>query len=245
MNDDTMNDMPPSIESITEEATRRSGLNRRGFLGAAGAFSAAAFLAACGSSGGSDGTKSTTTAKSEMTTTTAASSTTAGSSGSASGDLKIGAFAASLEVLAVSTYGAALDAAKAGKLGTVPPAVAQFVTTAKAQHQEQLDAWNKALTAAGQKAVTDPPAALAKSVNDQFAKVTDVAGAAKLALSLEQAAAATYLAAIPEISTKEPLKLAASIQIIDMQHVAILLFALGKYPVPDTFASTKGAVSAS
>ena len=48
--------------------------------------------------------------------------------------------AASLEVLAVNTYGAALDAATSGALGDVPPAVAEFVTTAQAHHQAHLDA---------------------------------------------------------------------------------------------------------
>ena len=57
------------------------------------------------------------------------------------------ALAASLEVLAVNTYGAALDAATGGALGEVPPAVAEFVTTAQAHHQAHLDAWNEVLTA--------------------------------------------------------------------------------------------------
>src|SRR5215213_7724397 len=70
----------------------------------------------------------------------AGTSTTAG--GGAQGDLAIAMGAAGLEVLAVNTYGAALDAATAGDLGEVPPAVAEFATTAKMQHQAALDAWN-------------------------------------------------------------------------------------------------------
>lgn len=231
MSDDLMNPI--------QETPARKGLNRRGFLATAGALSAAAVLAACGSDsgGGSSpttggGAESTTTGGDDMTTTTAAGG------GGAEADLKTGAFAASLEVLAVNTYGAALDAATAGSLGEVPPAVAEFVTTAQGHHQEALDAWNKILTDNGADEVTDPPADLEKTVNDAFGKVTDVGGAAELALMLEQIAAATYLKVLPDLTVEGAIKLAASIQPIDMQHAAILTFVLGKYPVPDTFAST-------
>ncbi len=206
------------------------GFNRRGFLVTAGALSAGAVLAACGSDSKSS---STTTAAADKTTTTAAPA-----KGGAAADLKVGAVAASLEVLAVNTYGAALDAAGAGKLGKVPPAVAEFVTTAKKHHQDALDAWNKILTDNGAEAVTDPPADLEKTVNTEFGKVTDVGGAAKLALLLEQTAAATYLKVLPGLTVPGAIELAASIQPIDMQHAAVLLFVLGEYPVPDTFAST-------
>jgi len=238
----------PSLSTISEVAAKKSGLNRRGFLAAAGAFSAAAFVAACGSDKKSDSSssKNTTTTGADETTTSGGASggdtTTTAATADPKADLKVGAFAASLEVLAVSTYGAALDAATANKLGAVPPAVAEYATTAKMHHQAALEAWNKVLTGAGEPAVTDPPKALSDSVNAEFKKVTDIPGAAKLALSLEQAASATYLKAIPELATPDAIKLASSIQIIDMQHQAILNFALGNYPVPDTFASTKDAV---
>lgn len=237
----------PAIDSPTALVTEeRSGVNRRGFLAIGGALSAAALLAACGSDGDSAGDTSaplgsqttTTKAGSDETTTTAA-----GGDMSPEQDLKLGAFAASLEVLAVNTYGAALDAAQKGALGDVPPAVATFVTTAQKQHQAQLDKWNEVLTAAGEDEVTEPPKELEASVNAEFAKVSDVAGAAKLARDLEQIAAATYLSVIPMLATTDAIGLAASIQPIDMQHVAILNFALGEYPVPDTFATTDKAVA--
>lgn len=154
------------------------------------------------------------------------------------GDLTIGALAASLEVLAVSTYQAALDAAGSGALGAVPPAVAEYVTTARDQHQEHLDAWNGVLAAAGKPRVSAPPADLAKMVNDQFARVTTVVGAAQLALWLEQVAADTYLFAIKALESPEAITLAGSIFPIDRQHQSILLFVLGMYPVPQVFANT-------
>ena len=91
-------------------------------------------------------------------------------------------------MLAVNTSGAALKAAQANKLGAVPPAVATFVQTAMSHHQAHLDAWNKVLTDTGKPKVTQPPAALAKTVNTAFGKVKDVGGAAKLALMLEEIA---------------------------------------------------------
>ena len=110
-------------------------------------------------------------------------------------------------------------------------------------YKRQLDAWNKVLTGAGEPAVDTPPADLEKAVNEAFAKVTDIGGAAELALMLEQTAAATYQKAIPSLESKDAIELAGSIQVVDAQHVAILLFVMGQYPVPDTFASTEMAAA--
>ncbi|MEJ7583547.1 MAG: ferritin-like domain-containing protein [Acidimicrobiales bacterium] len=234
--------MTQPTESTNASTILERVASRRGFLlGAAGAAGAVGLLAACGSD--DDASSSTTTGGDDSTTTTAADDTTTTAAPDGAGDLKVGAFAASLEVLAVNTYGAALKAAGDGALGDVPPAVGEFVTTAQEHHQAALDAWNKVLEDAGEAAVTDPPADLEKTVNDAFGKVTDVTGAAELALMLEQIAAATYLAAIPELATKPAIGLASSIQPIDMQHAAILLFVLGEYPVPDIFASPEMAAT--
>jgi len=153
-------------------------------------------------------------------------------------DLATAMVAASLEQLAVNTYGAALDAATSGALGDVPPAVAEYVTTARADHQAHLDAWNGVLTGAGQPAVNAPPADLEASVNSQFGMVTDVVGVAQLALMLEQVAADTYLGAIGTLQSPEAINLAGSIFPIDRQHISVLLFALGMYPVPEVFATS-------
>ncbi len=158
-------------------------------------------------------------------------------------DLATAEFAAGLEVLAVATYRAALDAAVGGKLGAVPAAGATFVQTALAQHQQHLDRWNQVLTGAGRMAVSTPNAKLKATVDQRFAGVKDFAGAAQLARDLERIAAATYLKAIPALRSSDAIGLAGSIQVIDMQHVAILNFVLGDYPVPDVFAKTDGAAS--
>ena len=227
---------------------------RRHLLGGASVIGLGLIAAACGSStkntAASTSSVATATTGAATPTTAGATPTTAGATPTTAGagatttpdttggsvDVKVANLAAGLEVLAVGTYKAALDAATAGKLGAVPPAVAEFVTTAMKQHQMQLDAWNKVITGAGGTAVTAPNATLKPTVDGEFAKVTDITGAAKLALQLEEIAAATYNHAQSVLTDKDAIKLAGSIQIIDAQHAAILHFVLGEYPVPDVFA---------
>jgi hypothetical protein len=216
----------PAMHSAIDEWTDKIRTSRRGFLIGAGAVAGGALLAAC-SSGSSSST----------TTTGSGSSTPA----KLTGDLAVAALAASLENLAVAAYGDVLTAAGAGKLGTVPPAVSNFVTTVKSQHTQHAAAWNSAIVAAGHPAVTGPDAALVPTVNADFAKVTDVTGAAKLALTLEDVAAATYQSAIGAVKATSSVKVAASIQPVEMQHAAVLNFVLGQYPVPLAFSTVTSA----
>jgi hypothetical protein len=211
-----------AMQEAIDEWTERSRTSRRGFLIGAGALAGGAVLAACSSG------------SSSPTTTRGAS----GSTGSTklTGDLAVAALAASLENLAVAAYGDVLSAAAAGKLGTVPPAVATFATTVKSQHAQHAQAWNSAIVAAGHKAITVPDPVLTPVITADFAKVTDVAGAAKLALMLEDVAAATYQSAVSAVKATSSIKVAASIQPVEMQHAAILNFVLGQYPVPNAFS---------
>lgn len=239
---------------MNEPTTPTNMFTRRHILAGAAVIGAGLVAAACGedkeasvttNSGTGDTTGSTATTMGPDTTM--ATETTMGTDTTMAADpgvdLKVAALAAGLEVLAVGTYQAALDAAGAGALGEVPPAVAEFVTVAMAQHQEHLDAWNTVLANAGEPEVTEPDATLKPVVDEEFAKVTDVAGAASLALMLEQIAAATYLNAQNVLTDKDAIMLAGSIQIIDAQHASILLYVLGEYPVPDTFAKVDMAAA--
>jgi hypothetical protein len=178
---------------------------------------------------------------SSSTTTTKAASSGSPTAGKLTGDLAVAALAASLENLAVAAYGDVLTAAGANKLGTVPPAVATFVTTVKGQHAQHAQAWNSAIVAAGHPAVTTTDPVLTPIVVADFKKVTDVTGAAKLALTLEDGAAATYQSAISAVKANSSVKVAASIQPVEMQHAAILNFVLGQYPVPLAFSTTTAA----
>jgi len=156
-------------------------------------------------------------------------------------DLPMAAFAAGLEVLAVNTYRQTAQAAARGALGEVPPAVAEFVTTAMGHHQAALNEWNRALVLGGQPEVTTPDPVLGPKVAAAFRSVNSAVAASRLALMLEDIASQTYLAAIPALKAPESIALAASIQPVDMQHAAVLHFVLGEYPVPDVFGRTDRA----
>ena len=154
------------------------------------------------------------------------------------GDLAVAAVAASLENLAVFAYSAGLSAAGAGKLGTVPAAVGTFATTVKAQHQQHADAWNAVLKSYNKAPVTVTNPTLTPVVQADFAKVTDIAGLAELAITLETIAAQTYQAETSKLKSKAAIGLSSSIQPVEMQHIAILYYVLGMYPGAQTSSGT-------
>ena len=45
------------------------------------------------------------------------------------------------------------------------------------------------------------------------------------------------LEAVGNLASEPVVRLAGSILSIDQQHISVLLFALGQYPVPETFAT--------
>jgi Ferritin-like domain len=164
------------------------------------------------------------------------------------GDLAVAAVAASLENLAVFAYKSGLAAATAGKLGTVPPAIGTFATTALSHHTQHAAAWNAVLHQSGKAQVTVTNPSLTPTVQANFAKVTDIAGLAALALSLESAAAATYQVETSMLKSTAAIGLSASIEPVEMQHIAILYYVMGMYPgsqsaagSPLAFSSTSAA----
>ncbi|MFB7677835.1 ferritin-like domain-containing protein [Kitasatospora purpeofusca] len=212
---------------------------RRRFLLGAGGAAAALTLAACSSSG-SGGSP----APAPGSPSGSASGSPSGSaSGQYTGDLKVVALATALENQAVGAYQAALDAAKAGRLGTVPPAVATFITTAMGQHADHAKVWNSVLTGAGKPAVTDVPLSNQPATLKALGAATDVATVAKLALSLEDQAAQTYLFATYNVTSPGGIATAATIAPVEAMHAAILNYVLGQYPVPDDFLPVDKAAS--
>jgi hypothetical protein len=205
-----------SVRELGQGVGRRSPSRRTFLLGAAGLGVGGVVLAACGSSG----RKAPASAAGEAPRTTAR----------LSGDLAVAAMAASLENLGVYAYGAGLKAARAGKLGSVPPAVGVFAETAMRQHEDHAKAWNAALRAASKPAVTVTDPALTPTVDAAFAKVRSAADLAELALLVENIAAQTYQAAIPSLAAASSIGVAATIQPVEMQHAAILYYVLGRYP---------------
>jgi len=207
-------------ETLTEKVASR----RNFLLGAAGLGASGLVVAACGTSSKS------ATPPTSITTPASSTTTPSTSSGPLTGDLAVAAMAASLENLGVYAYNAGIAAATAGKLGKVPPAVVTFAQTAKAQHMAHAQAWNSALTGAGKAAVTATDPALTPTVNAAFAKVTNAAELAQLALLIENVAAQTYQKAIPVLSASSSIGVAATIAPVEMQHAAILYYVLGQYP---------------
>ena len=210
--------------------TERS-LARRGFLLGVGGVGAMAALAACSSAG------------SPSPDTRAGTGSASG--GTYTGDLKVVALAVALENQAVASYKAALANAKAGTLGTVPPAASTFMQTAMSQHEDHAKAWNAVLTGAGLPAITGIPLSDAASTMNAVNSATSTAAVAKLALGLENQATETYLYAIGNVSNSGAIATAASIAPVEAMHAATLNFVLGQYPVPDAFISTSKAASPS
>lgn len=223
--------------SAAGRPARHRATSRRTFLlGAVGLGAGSLALAACGGSSRSSSPPSTASHRAAPTnpTSSAGPSSSAGPATTdptyGRGDLAVAAMAVSLENLGVFAYRSGLAAAKAGKLGRVPPAVATFAETAMAQHMDHAQAWNAALRSAGKPAVTATDPKLTPVVKAEFAKVTDVTGLAELALLIENIAAETYQAAVSELKEGTSIGLAASIQPVEMQHAAILYYVLGRYP---------------
>lgn len=229
MNEMHQETFPPLRAALADigAALRGKVSSRRGFLIGAAAVLGGTAVAACSN----DSTSSTAGPTGSGSATTGPSS-----SASAKADLSALATNASLENLAVFAYGAALTAAPKGKFGKkFPVAVAEFATHAKQQHTEHAQAFNAALTNAGAAAFSRPDPVLAAPVTAMFGKVNDVAGLAKLALTLENTAAATYIKQMGVFTNPAAVAAVATIAPVERQHAAILSFVLGDYPVPDTF----------
>jgi hypothetical protein len=148
---------------------------------------------------------------------------------------------ASAEVLAVNAYTFARDAAAAGSFGAVPAALANCFDTMLGHHQAALLSWNGALLHSGRPLVTLAPVEAAASLNLQLSSVADATGVTRVAFSLERLVAATYLDALQHFASDQCVRLAGSILSIDRQHMSVLLFTLGNYPVPETFATAEFA----
>jgi hypothetical protein len=217
MHEETFPKMREALADFGSSMRRGAPATRRSFLIGGGAAAGGLALAACSSKKSKSGASPSPTAK------------------AAGKDNAALATNASLENLAVFAYTSALSDAPKGKFGAVPPAVANFAMTAMKQHGDHAQAFNSALTNAGGKAFTGPDPALKDAVLKMYGDVKDLAGLLKLALVLEDTAAATYTKQMGTLSSADGLAAVATIAPVERQHAAILHFVLGQYPVPDTF----------
>jgi Ferritin-like domain len=177
-----------------------------------------------------DTTPATTAAPAPVDTT--APPTTAANSGDM--DLVLARTAASLEKLAVDTYGAA------GGLITTP-AVLAAATMFAGHHQMHLDALNAVITGAGGTAITEMNQAvydaLVKPAIDAAKTETD---AVMLALALEEAAAQTYCFAGGALSTPGLRSTIMTIGGVEARHAAVLrMAALAQSPL-EVFPASRG-----
>ena len=208
-----------------------------------------ALLAACGSD--SAGSPAVTNASGTTAGTTGAASTTVPSTtggtqpadttgatttatNSGDLDLTLARTAASLEKLAVDTYGAA------GALITTP-AVLAAATMFAGHHQMHLDALNGVITGAGGKAITQMNQAVYDAlVKPAIAAAKTETDAVMLALALEEAAAQTYVFAGGTLSTSALRSTIMTIGGVEARHAAVLrTAALAQAPL-DVFPGQRG-----
>jgi len=221
MHEDTFPKMREALADFGASMRLKAPATRRSFLIGGGVAVGGLALAACSS-------KSDNGSSSKPSP----SSSSGGGGGKDNAALSTNA---SLENLAVFAYTTALGDAGKGKFGAVPAAVGNFVTVAMKQHAEHAQAFNSALTNAGGKAFTGPDPALKDAVLKMYGDVKDLGGLLKLALVLEDTAAATYTKQMGTLTSPDGLAAVATIAPVERQHSAILHFVLGEYPVPDTF----------
>jgi hypothetical protein len=136
-------------------------------------------------------------------------------------DIQMLQTSASIENLAVATYGVALTLPFIGG-GSANGVVKAFVTTTKDQHAEHAKAFNAAIGQLGGKAQNNPDPVLLSLVNQKKAGLTGPGPVVDLAITLETGAQQTYVAFVGALSDLNARKVTASIMGVEAQHVAIL-----------------------
>ena len=159
-------------------------------------------------------------------------------------DVQVLQTAASIEVLAVSTYTTALTLPFIGG-SSANPVITAFATTTMKQHQEHAQAFNAAITTLGGTPQNSPDPALAKVVKAAVPGLTSPAPVVALALELEQGAAETYVANVAALRDANARKTTASIMGVEAQHAAILraVQALLQANAPQLVTLTPGNVA--
>ncbi|MCF3960198.1 ferritin-like domain-containing protein [Streptomyces fuscigenes] len=128
--------------------------------------------------------------------------------------------AASIENLAISVYqtAAGLPFIKSGN-----KTVIAFIAKTTTQHQAHAKAFNAAATQAGGQAQSGPDPKYAAVVKKALPTIKSPADVVKLAITLEDVAAQTYVKNVGQVSSAELRKLFASVAPVEAQHRATLL----------------------
>jgi hypothetical protein len=137
-------------------------------------------------------------------------------------DVSVLQTAAALENLAVGTYKTALTLPFIGG-ASANGVVKAFATKTMAQHTEHAKSFNAAVKALGGQEQNDPDAKYAAVVKAAVPGIKGAADVVKLAISLEDVAAQTYVKNVSLVSTPDLRQLFASVAGVEAQHKAILL----------------------
>lgn len=130
--------------------------------------------------------------------------------------------AAGLENLAVAFYQMGLTLPFIGG-SEAKPEVKEFTTRTMSQHSEHATAFNAAAQRQGGKPQTGPDPKYAEVVRQAVPNIKGVLDAVGLAITLEDAAAQTYVKDVGLVSTPELRQLFLSVAGVAAQHKAILL----------------------
>jgi ferritin-like protein len=134
-------------------------------------------------------------------------------------DIQILQTATSLELLAVATYGAALELPFIADGNAV---VKTFAETTMGQHKEHGEAFAASTKALGGKEQTAPNAKYLAVVEETKPKLVGPGDVVALASALEEVATDTYLANLALLTDSDAKALFASVMGVECQHLAIL-----------------------
>ncbi len=209
------------------------GANRAKLLRIGGvAVLTSAVLAACGDNSDPAATSATTAAPPGATTTLA------GGSRVDAGDLNVFKFAASLENLAVAAYDMGTPLIKT-------PALLAAAKLFQSHHKEHAMLFNSQLTANGQKAYTEPNAAVLASLKPQIDALKTEPDVLKFAQGLELAAASTYFSTVGLLKGEKLAYTAMTIGGTEYRHAALLAL-VNDMPIESTtsgFLTVKEAIA--
>jgi hypothetical protein len=183
-------------------------------------------------------------------------------------DTQILQTAASLEVVAIQTYTAALGLSFIGG-SSANGVVKTFVQMTISQHKDHLQGFNSALKNLGSPEQNNPDPKYAAYVKKQLPSLKDAGKVVALAIALEDVAAQTYTKDVSQVSTSSLRQMFAGVAGVEAQHRAVLLAvqaliaggapqlialppdltklpkAAGSVGFPDSFYPTKSASPAS
>jgi hypothetical protein len=152
-------------------------------------------------------------------------------------DVQILQTAASIENLAVATYGVALTLPFIGG-SSANGVVKAFAMKTKAQHEDHAKGFNSAVKGLGGKEQHNPDPKYLAYVNSQKPHLTNAGAVVALAIALEDVAAQTYTKNVSDVSTSDLRQLFGGVAGVEAQHKAILLAvqALIKGGAPELIA---------